>query len=49
MLNLLLGLHEGFGLTYVFISHELAVVNCMSDNIPVMNPGEMTICIPVEM
>ncbi len=39
VLNLLLDLQEEFGLTYVFISHDLAVVKYMSDEILVMNEG----------
>ena len=41
VLNLLLDLQEEFGLTYVFISHDLAVVRYMSDEILVMNQGEI--------
>jgi peptide/nickel transport system ATP-binding protein len=41
VLNLLLDLQEEFGLTYVFISHDLAVVKYMSDEILVMNQGEI--------
>ena len=41
MLNLLLDLQEEFGLTYVFISHDLAVVKYMADEILVMNQGEI--------
>jgi len=39
VLNLLLDLQEEFGLTYVFISHDLAVVKYMADDILVMNQG----------
>jgi len=41
VLNLLLDLQEEFGLTYVFISHDLAVVKYMSDEILVMSQGEI--------
>ena len=41
VLNLLLDLQEEFGLTYVFISHDLAVVKYMADDILVMNRGEI--------
>ncbi len=41
VLNLLLDLQEEYGLTYVFISHDLAVVKYMSDEILVMSEGEI--------
>jgi peptide/nickel transport system ATP-binding protein len=41
ILNLLLDLQDEFGLTYVFISHDLAVVKYMADDILVMNQGEI--------
>ena len=41
VLNLLLDLQEEFALTYVFISHDLAVVKYMADDILVMNQGEI--------
>ena len=37
--NLLLDLQDGFKLAYVFISHDLAVVNYMADEIMVMSKG----------
>jgi peptide/nickel transport system ATP-binding protein len=39
VLNLLKELQEEFGLTYIFISHDLSVVKFMSDRILVMNQG----------
>ncbi len=39
VLNLLNELKEKFGFTYIFISHDLAVVKYMSDNLLVMNKG----------
>ena len=41
MLNLLLDLKEEFGLTYVFISHDLNVVRYMSDRVMVMYLGQV--------
>jgi len=41
VLNLLNDLKEQFDFTYLFISHDLAVVKYMSDRILVMNRGEM--------
>jgi peptide/nickel transport system ATP-binding protein len=39
VLNLLDGLRRAFGLTYVFVSHELAVVAHMCDRLAVMKQG----------
>ena len=39
VLNLLNELKENFGFTYIFISHDLAVVKYMSDHIAVMQKG----------
>lgn len=41
VLNLLNELKEAFGLTYVFISHDLSVVRYMSDRIMVMKDGQI--------
>ncbi len=41
VLNLLKELQAEFGLTYIFISHDLSVVKFMSDRIMVMNQGEI--------
>ncbi len=41
VLNLLKELQAEFGLTYVFISHDLGVVKFMSDRIMVMNQGKL--------
>ena len=41
VLNLLNELKEKFGFTYIFISHDLAVVKFMSDQLLVMNKGEI--------
>ena len=41
VLNLLNDLKYEFGLTYLFISHDLRVVHYMSDRIMVMNKGRV--------
>ncbi len=41
VLNLLKELQAEFGLTYIFISHDLSVVKFMSDRIVVMNQGQI--------
>lgn len=41
ILNLLLDLQDEFNLTYIFISHDLAVVKYISDEIAVMNKGKV--------
>ncbi|EDM45421.1 ABC transporter, ATP-binding protein [unidentified eubacterium SCB49] len=40
VLNLLNELKENFGFTYIFISHDLAVVKYMADQLLVMNAGK---------
>src|SRR5690625_6441574 len=40
VLNLLNDLKDEFGLTYIFISHDLAVVKFMSDQLLVMQHGK---------
>ena len=41
VLNLLNALKEDYGFTYIFISHDLAVVKFMSDQLMVMNKGQI--------
>jgi oligopeptide transport system ATP-binding protein len=41
ILNLLKDLQSEFGLTYLFVAHDLAVVRTMSDDIAVMNKGKI--------
>jgi len=41
VLNLLLDLQEQRGLTYIFISHDLSVVNFIADRVGVMNQGRL--------
>jgi oligopeptide transport system ATP-binding protein len=41
ILNLLKDLQRDFGLTYLFIAHDLAVVRTMSDRIAVMSRGRL--------
>ncbi|WP_338461041.1 ABC transporter ATP-binding protein [Synechococcus elongatus IITB7] len=48
ILNLLKQLQAELGLTYLFISHDLAVVRYMSDRIVVMNQGQLEEDSPTE-
>ncbi|MEO0407568.1 MAG: ABC transporter ATP-binding protein [Cyanobacteria bacterium P01_A01_bin.135] len=48
VLNLLKGIQSEFGLTYIFISHDLGVVKFMSDRIMVMNQGRVEEVGPAE-
>lgn len=48
VLNLLKELQGEFGLTYIFISHDLSVVKFMSDRIMVMNQGRVEEIGPAE-
>ena len=41
ILNLLLDLQAEYGLTMIFVSHDLAVVRHMSDRVAVMYNGEV--------
>jgi peptide/nickel transport system ATP-binding protein len=48
MLNLLRDLQAQMSLSYLFISHDLAVVGAMSDVVAVMYLGELVECAPSE-
>ena len=48
VLNILLDLQEAFGLTYLFISHDLNVVRYVSDRVAIMYLGKLMEIGPVE-
>ncbi|CAB1084867.1 ABC transporter, ATP-binding protein (cluster 5, nickel/peptides/opines) [Olavius algarvensis Delta 1 endosymbiont] len=48
ILNLMKGLQKEFDLTYLFISHDLAVVRHMADNVGVMYLGRLCEVAPVD-
>ncbi len=48
IVNLLMDLQDEFGLTYLFIAHDLAVVEHVSDHVLVMHRGQIVESAPAE-
>jgi peptide/nickel transport system ATP-binding protein len=48
LLNLLRDLQDEYGMTYLFISHDLAVVRYMADEVMVMKDGAVVESAPTE-
>ena len=48
MLNLLHQLQMEFGLTYLFVSHDLAVIRHMCDQVAVLRQGQLVETAPTE-
>jgi peptide/nickel transport system ATP-binding protein len=41
VLNLMMDLQDRFGLSYLFVSHDLAVINLMCDDVIVLQHGQV--------
>jgi ABC-type glutathione transport system ATPase component len=48
VLNLLHEMQQEFGLTYLFVSHDLAVVRYMCDEVVVLRGGQVVESAPTE-
>jgi ABC-type glutathione transport system ATPase component len=48
VLNLLHEMQRAFGLTYVFVSHDLAVVRYLCDEVVVLRSGQVVEAAPTE-